>query len=180
METKTDNQEFRDRMSLVHARQGWEHPVDFVARTAELWAQLSRAHAEIDLDLGGDRPQMMEKFRNAMARVALLAAGTESGCHDGSTFDLRRQAAQKIVEAFEAGPPKQAGEQENEMTSFRMQNDSTGEISPAHRIGETENGEPIYQGVEGWTLQGANGQDVDADIDGDGNWVVPKEHPLRI
>ena len=61
---------------------------------------------------------------------------------------------------------------------FRMQNNSTGEVGPAHRIGETEDGKLIYQGADGWTLQGASGQDVNADCDGDGNWIVSKEHPF--
>ena len=42
---------------------------------------------------------------------------------------------------------------------------TTGETAPAHRIGTTEDGHPLYQSVEGWEPT------FDFECDEDGNWV---------
>ena len=52
-------------------------------------------------------------------------------------------------------------------------NESTGELAPPHRLGTTDDGEAIYQGVDGWTPVDREGNEVEVSyVDEDGNWVV--------
>lgn len=58
-------------------------------------------------------------------------------------------------------------------TITHYRNDATGELAPPHRLGTTEDGESIYQGVEGWTPVDSAGVEVEVEyVDTDGNWIV--------
>lgn len=46
---------------------------------------------------------------------------------------------------------------------------TTGEIAPAHRIGTNDEGEVVYQFVEGWEPT------VPSVTDEDGNWIEDKK-----
>ena len=54
---------------------------------------------------------------------------------------------------------------------IELRNTATGEIAPAHRIGETEDGRALIQFVEGWEPV-AGGEAVALESDQDGNWIA--------
>lgn len=49
-------------------------------------------------------------------------------------------------------------------------NDFTGELAPAHLLGNRD-GRPLYRALEGWTPVNAAGEPVAVDSDDDGNWM---------
>ena len=53
-----------------------------------------------------------------------------------------------------------------------MRNDSTGELSPPHRIGKDDSGRDLYQGLPGWTPVDADSEPVEVEYDGDGNFTL--------
>lgn len=57
----------------------------------------------------------------------------------------------------------------NKISHYR--NDATGELSPPHRLGETEDGRPLYQFAAGWTPVNSDGETADVESDEDGNWI---------
>jgi hypothetical protein len=50
-------------------------------------------------------------------------------------------------------------------------NDLTGELGSPHQIGETEDGRPLYQAIEGWTPANEDGSTADVECDENGNWI---------
>lgn len=62
---------------------------------------------------------------------------------------------------------------EMDMTKIaNYRNDSTGELAPAHVLGNDAHGRTLYLGTCGWTPVDASGEEVDVEADADGNWTV--------
>lgn len=77
-------------------------PSRFIIVNAESIARLVNSHGPRPPQLTGDELHDQSTFSAWMAAVALLAQGHEPGCHDGSTFYARVQAAKGIIAAFKA------------------------------------------------------------------------------
>jgi hypothetical protein len=54
-------------------------------------------------------------------------------------------------------------------------NDATGVLTPPHQLGQTEDGRPLYQAVEGWSPANEDGTTADVECDDDGNWIPVEE-----
>lgn len=57
----------------------------------------------------------------------------------------------------------------SEISYYR--NIKTGEMAPPHLVGTDEEGNSLYQFVEGWEPVDYHGNPVECDSDSDGNWI---------
>lgn len=52
-----------------------------------------------------------------------------------------------------------------------LRNDSTGELSPVHWLGQSEDGRRIALAVEGWSPVDSDGNALEVECDSDGNYL---------